>query len=374
MKHRVLPLVTFVWLFATTFSVNADTQNGAFNQSSRKEMAVTFDDLPVVSSSDYDQVDYQQITAKLIKSISLNKVPAIGFVNEDKLISHGELDEARVALLRMWLDAGLELGNHTFSHLDLHTTPLPMYQGDVIRGEWTTSLLLREKGMKLRYFRHPYLHTGRNIETKEKLEEFLAGRGYRIAPVTIINSDWIFAASYKDAFKRGDKVLRKRIAEVYIPYTEQVVEYFERQSIDLFGYEVKQVLLLHANRLNADYFDDLVLMMRRHGYAFITLDQALQDKAYESADTYTGLGGISWLHRWAITKGVKSRVFPDELVITEYVIKQSARPAQRLPLPLRRILIKFWLLHTLAGVMLLLALLYLQSRRAFRSWKGKILG
>jgi len=132
--------------------------------------------------------------------------------------------------------------------------------------------------------------------------------------------------------------------------------------------------LLHANLLNADYFDDLVQMMRRHGYAFITLDQALQDKAYESLDTYTGLKGISWLHRWAITKGGKSRVFPDELVITESVIKQSARPAQRLPMLLRRIIIKIWLLLILVGVMLLLALLYVQSRRAFRSWKGKPLG
>ena len=141
MKHRVLPLATFVWLLATTSTVIADTQNRAFNQSSRKEIAVTFDDLPAVSSSDYDLADYKQITARLIKSISLYNVPAIGFANEDKLLCHGELDEARVALLQMWLDAGLELGNHTFSHLDLHTTPLPIYQEDVIRGESTTSQL-----------------------------------------------------------------------------------------------------------------------------------------------------------------------------------------------------------------------------------------
>ncbi|HKZ43010.1 MAG TPA: hypothetical protein VJ044_18770 [Candidatus Hodarchaeales archaeon] len=228
--------------------------------------------------------------------------------------------------------------------------------------------------MKLRYFRHPYLHTGRNIETKEKLGEFLVGRGYRIAPVTIINSDWIFAASYKHAFERGDKGLRERIGEAYIPYTERIVQYFERQSIDLFGYEVKQVLLLHANLLNADYFDDLAQMMRRRGYAFITLDQALQDKAYGSLDTFTGLGGISWLHRWAITRGGKSRVFPDELVITEYAIEQSAKPAQRFPMPLLRIIIKIWLLTLLAGVMLLLPLLYVQSRRTFRSRKRKPLG
>ena len=226
MKDRVLPLVTFVWLLATTLTVNAEAQNRAFKQSSYREIAVTFDDLPVISFTDYDLAGYKQITTRLLKSISSNNVPAIGFVNEEKLLSRGELDETRVALLRLWLDAGLELGNHTFSHLDLHTTPLPIYQEDVIRGETTTSQLLKNKGAKLRYFRHPYLHTGRNIETKEKLGEFLVGRGYRIAPVTIINSDWIFAASYDYALERGDKQLRKRIAEAYIPYDFGILNWF----------------------------------------------------------------------------------------------------------------------------------------------------
>jgi len=370
--NRVLPLLTFVWLLATTLTLDAEARNRPF-----KQIAITFDDLPVISSTIRDLEGHNQITTRLLKSISLNNVPAIGFVNEDKLLSGGELDEARVALLQKWLDAGLELGNHTFSHLDLHTSPLPVYQEDVIRGETATSQLLRNRGAKLRYFRHPYLHTGRNIETKEKFEKFLAARGYRVAPVTMINSDWIFAAAYERALARGDTRLRKRIAEAYVPYTERIFDYFERQSVDLFGYGVSQVLLLHANLLNADYFGDLVQMMRRRDYTFVTLDQALQDKAYESLDTYAGLGGISWLHRWVITKGGKSRIFPDDLIVTEAVIKQSASTSPQLPGPLRKIIIKFGLLHILVGAVLLLLLLPLlcvQSKRAFRPWKGKPLG
>jgi hypothetical protein len=64
-----------------------------------------------------------ELTTKLLASITFNEIPAIGFVNENKLLDNGKLNEWRVALLQMWVDAGLELGNHTFSHPDLNRTP-----------------------------------------------------------------------------------------------------------------------------------------------------------------------------------------------------------------------------------------------------------
>jgi len=373
---RVLPLFASVWFFGTTLGIYADAQNPTLNHSFSREIAITFDDLPVISSTIRDVAGHRQITTRLLESIRSNRVPAIGFVNEDKLLSGGKRDAAQVALLQMWLDAGLELGNHTFSHLDLHTTPLPAYQEDVIRGESATSRLLRNKGAKLRYFRHPYLHTGRDIETKEKLEEFLARRGYRVAPVTMSNSDWIFSAAYERALENGDTPLQKRIVEAYIPYTERIVEYFEEQSIDLLGYEPKQVLLLHANLLNADCFDNLAQMIRNRGYTFVTLDRALQDQAYQSLDTYTGPGGISWLHRWVITKGHKSKVFPEELIITESLMKQNAQRSQGLLVRFRNVIGKFGSLHILvvAILLLLLPLLYFQSTHAFRLRKRKHVG
>jgi len=88
-------------------------------------------------------------------------VPAIGFVNERKLQPGGSVDPRRVALLQQWLDAGLELGNHTFSHTDLHRASVQVFQRDVLEGEKVTRRLLAAKGNTPRYFRHPFLHTGR---------------------------------------------------------------------------------------------------------------------------------------------------------------------------------------------------------------------
>jgi len=87
---------------------------------------------------------------------------------------------------------------------------------------------------------------------------------------------------------------------------------YEKQAAAITGSDIPQVLLIHASLLNADRFDALARMIERRGYAFVTLEEALADSAYRSADTYVGPAGITWLHRWALTRGVTGGVFAGE--------------------------------------------------------------
>ncbi len=289
-------------------------------------MAVTFDDLPGVVAPGQGIAELRALTDRLVAGIAANRIPAIGFVNEGKLAPAGSPEPGRVALLSKWVAAGHELGNHTYSHLDLHRASLGEFEEDVARGEETTTALLGAKGMRLRYFRHPFLHTGLSLETRRALEEFLAQHGYRVAPVTIDNSDWIFARAYATARQRGDRATAEKVAANYGPYMERKTAYYERQSTALFSREVRQVLLLHANALNADRLGDVVRRLRARGYAFISLDRALEDSAYETPDTFTGRGGISWLHRWALSgKGV---VLPDEPATPRFVLQAAGVPSE----------------------------------------------
>ncbi|HEX7318679.1 MAG TPA: polysaccharide deacetylase family protein [Pyrinomonadaceae bacterium] len=288
-----------VWVLAA----QAVGQAGA---APRREVAVTFDDLPAPYG---DLENMRRVTSRLLESVKRNNVPAVGFVNERKLYVKGEMD-ARTDLLRAWLDAGLELGNHTFSHISLQKASLEEYKDDVVRGETVTRMLLAERGMKLRYFRHPFLWTGATPEYKRGLAEFLAARGYTVAPVTVDNSDFIFAKVYYDARKRGDAETAKRVADAYVSYMESVFEHFERLSAETFGREVKQTLLLHANELNADRFDEVAAMLKRRGYSFVTLEEALKDPAYAEPDALAR-NGPSWLHRWRTAKGLPVKWEPD---------------------------------------------------------------
>lgn len=285
-----------------------------------RRMAVTFDDLPTAASVAKSPDERREMTAALLRALTSRDIPAIGFVNEIQLYADDEPLPRRVALLEQWLDAGFELGNHVYSHPDLHRTPLADFQDEVLRGEIVLKELQAARGTEPRYFRHPYLHTGTDLETKRGLESFLQNHGYKIAPVTIDNSEWIFARAYDLAIEAGDRELAGRVGRDYVDYMLDVVRYYEGQSSALFDRNIDHVLLLHANELNADWFGTLADRIAGLGYTFISLDEALEDPAYESADTYTGPGGITWLHRWAITREVDRSVFRGEPTTPQYIL------------------------------------------------------
>ena len=305
--------VFILFLLSFTISIQA--------QQNQRFIAVTIDDLPVVVKNG-DLAKRQEITKKLLKHITKAKVPAIGFVNEGKLYKEEKRVEAEIDLLRGWLDAGLELGNHTYSHLSLHDNPLEKYTAEILKGEIITKELLKRKNLEMRYFRHPYLWTGLDLETKASLNEFLREHNYTIAPVTIDNSDWIFARAYDNAIEKKDKKLQKQIGAAYVPYLIEKTAYWERQSTKLFNREIKQILLLHANSINADYFDDLAKALEKRSYKFITMDEALTDEAYKLPDNFVKRNGISWLHRWALDKG-KENILPDEPKTPNFVLKAA---------------------------------------------------
>lgn len=296
-------------------------QAGLGYSQSGRTVAVTIDDLPVVSTRT-DLKNRQEITRKLLGHITKAKVPAIGFVNENKLYAGDKRDENQIDLLRMWLAAGLELGNHTYSHRSLNQIALADYEADLLKGETITKELLAAKGREMRFFRHPFLQTGRTLEIKADFNNFLAEHGYTIAPISFDNADYIFSRAYDIAFDRGDKALMKKVGDAYVPYMESKLVYWERQSVKLFGREIAQTLLIHANFINSDYLDDLIVMFKRRGYKVVDLETALKDEAYRLPDTYIGPAGISWLHRWARDKG-KEFIIPDEPTVPEFVLKLS---------------------------------------------------
>ncbi|HVQ31698.1 MAG TPA: polysaccharide deacetylase family protein [Vicinamibacteria bacterium] len=281
-----------------------------------RTMAVTFDDLPgppagLLSNS---VSGLTENTRKLVATFAKHRIPVVGFVNEGKLVVPGETPEdlaARTSILKMWVDAGLELGNHTYSHQSLNGTPLDAFEADLLRGEPVTRRLLAENGRKLRYFRHPFLHVGLDLDKRHAFEAFLAERGYSVAPVTIDNDDYVYAAIYAAALRGGDRARADAIGADYLRYMDTVFSFYEGLSRRLTGREIPQILLVHANTLNADCFDGLAAAIEARGYAFRSLEDALEDEAYRLPDTYVGNWGISWLLHWEQTREGKRSPSPD---------------------------------------------------------------
>lgn len=310
--YRPSALRSAVLSVAVALALTGDA--GAQPQTPVREIAITFDDLPAVSVADGRPAALATFTDRLLDNFTKAQVPVVGFVNEGKLAVRGEgLDAqaARIALLQKWVDRGFELGNHTYSHQSLNDLPIEEFEADVVRGERVVQTLMAAKGRKLRYFRHPFLQVGLDLDKRHAFEDWLRGRGYKVAPVTIDNDEYIFAAVYAAALKGGDRATADRTAEAYLSYMDSVFAFNEQLSQDLFGRPIRFVLLVHANELNADHSGALFARLRQRGYAFVTLDRALEDPAYASPDRYVGRWGISWMHHWEQAMGRKRTGSPD---------------------------------------------------------------
>jgi len=264
-------------------------------------VAITVDDLPAGAASAMTGAEIVEMTTKLLSTLRDQKVPAIGFVNEQKLYKTGETDD-RIKALSLWLDNGFELGNHTFAHTSLNRVSLTAWEEEVIRGETVTRMLLAQHKMKLRFLRQPYLDAGPDLQTKREAEAFLSSRGYQVAPVTMDAWDWMYGGVYEEARRRGDSALQQQLVSSYLSYTTTIFDYYEKLSKSLFGYEPKQVLLMHANWLEADHIAEVLDLLRKRGYQFISLDNAVSDPVYSTPDDYVG-EGTGWIDHWAITRG-----------------------------------------------------------------------
>jgi peptidoglycan/xylan/chitin deacetylase (PgdA/CDA1 family) len=259
-------------------------------------VALTFDDLPTLQLT--DATDYARTTTvRLLNGLRRHRLPAIGFVVGDKL--EGDDRPAREALLKAWLRAGHPLGNHTYDHESLNKTPLADYIRNVQRNAAVLRPLWGGKVPKVEWFRHPYLETGATVAIKQGFERWLEAHGYRVAPVTLENSDWMFALPYDDAVMRHDATGARRIRQAYVRYTAAAVPWYRKAALQLLGRRPSLVFLLHATRLNADSIDGLARVLRRNGLKPVSLERAMRDPAYAIPDDRPDQAGDEWLSRWS---------------------------------------------------------------------------
>lgn len=275
---------------------------------SAKTMAVTIDDLPILSKTPFSTEEAAAVNATLLRVLRVHGVTAVGFVNEDRLLVRGKVDEG-IDILDSWLVAGMELGNHNFGHVGLWKSTLVENEDAVIKGEFFTRWLTRLRGAPLRYYRHPYTQTGRDEAERQAFEEFLSSRGYIVAPFTIEYDDYLYSCVYDKLTASGDGKEKLTVTAEYLEHLETSVRVYESMSDQLFGRQIPQILLIHATRLNAETLDSTLSKLRSMGYAFVTLDEALSDEAYRLPANASKQFGPSWLARWARAKARKLSVY-----------------------------------------------------------------
>lgn len=233
-----------------------------------KEVAITIDDLPLVASqmnTPNNQKRSIDRFTKMVEVLQKYKVPATGFVIA------GAIEKGQWAFLEQFRNAGLMLGNHTYSHYNLNQMSAEKYIADVERADKILAPVLSEP----KYFRYPYLAEG-NKNTKKKVYDYLAEHHYTIAPVTIDSKDFNFNEMvYKVPFRSREAYIMK-LKPRYLAYIWKQTQLAEKRSK---GQNTKQILLIHANLLNSYLLGDILEMYQKNGYKFISLTDALKNPA-----------------------------------------------------------------------------------------------
>ncbi len=236
-----------------------------------RTVALTFDDLPIAATK--DPAEAQSVNRVLLDALKKHHAPAIGFVNEKTVRELGRDNGKRI--LKQWVREGFDLGNHT------------------------------EVGKTPRYLRFPYNHTGDTGEKHDSVALFLKQRGYQVAACTIDNEDFLFNAAYIQMLAKKDDASATKLRAEYLAYTAVEIDYYASLHEHVFGREIPQVMLLHANRLNADMIEKLLVIFEEKHYRFASLEAAQSDPAYRVPDTFVTKFGWMWGYRWAKELDIK---------------------------------------------------------------------
>ncbi len=253
-----------------------------------REIAITLDDLPVVLQERYSEVEQKKIFNRVLNSLAKHEVKATGFVVGKKI-----RNEIHRKMLKSFIDRGHTIGNHSFSHYDLNNTDNGTYCEDIKKCRKVISEYLKGE----EYFRYPMLHRGNSKEKREAIYSYLRKNGYKTAPVSIDNDEYSFNIPALRAFRNGKQDELEGIRQKYFKHMFSRFDYYEKLSEKKLGRPMKHILLLHLNLLNSLFLEELLAEMRKRGWKFITMEEALTDPVYREKDSYAGPKGIGWLER-----------------------------------------------------------------------------
>lgn len=275
-------ILTFAAIFLLLFALSSRAQK---NKEPKKQICITFNELP--ESNSFAEADRDALAYLILQTLKQHEVSAAGFVV-------GERVESSFDILGQWLNEGHVLGNMTYSNQDLNELGIEKFIENTQMGHDAIEQMLEGFGQKKRYFRFPFLHYGSDLESKRQVGLYLEHMNYTIAHATVVPEDYLYNLQLEKMGKVPDSAEFLRLLNEYINSVLDELERQERLAKELMGRPVRQILLLHFNRLNAVYLDEMLTAIEDMGYEFVSLDKALQDDMYDIAEGYYGGRGVSY--------------------------------------------------------------------------------
>lgn len=238
------------------------------------QIAFTWDDVPAHSALPAGETRIE-IAREIIAAMKSRKMPpAFGFVNGVLT----EKEPASAPVLEAWRTAGMPLGNHTWSHMNLNRIPLADWEADVLRNE---PLLHSYMGTQdWHWLRFPFLAEGDTPEKRDGARKFLDEHGYKIAGVTMSFGDYLFNEPYARCVANRDTEGIAKLEASYLAAADTTIRYSRAMSKALYGRDIPYILLMHIGAMDARMLPRLLDLYWQRGFTFIRLEDAVKDPFY----------------------------------------------------------------------------------------------
>lgn len=241
-----------------------------------QQIAFTWDDVPAHGTLPAGETRVEVAQTLIAAMKDAHMPPAYGLVNGVQT----EREPLSTPVLEMWRDAGLPLGNHTWSHPNLNSSSLADWEADLLKNE---PLLKKHMGnADWHWIRYPYIAEGETAEKRVAARRFLAEHGYKIAAVTMSFGDYAYNDPYARCVAKKDSAAIAQLETSYLDAASDATDYSRAMSKALYERDIPYVLLMHVGAFDARMLPRLLKLYRDRGFSFVTLQQAESDPFYKN--------------------------------------------------------------------------------------------
>jgi peptidoglycan-N-acetylglucosamine deacetylase len=196
-------------------------------------------------------------------------------------------------LLSAWSARGHILGNHSYSHLSLHSseTEPETFERDIMRAD---SLLEGFQGYR-RIFRYPFLQEGNTVTRRDRVRGFLKARGFSIGHVTVDTSDWYLDMRLRRRLTGTSSVDLGPYRQAFVSHVTRNAEYYDKLAIRAVGRSPVHTLLLHHTLASALFMSALLRTLQRSGWNLVDPEEAFGDPlAQQTPDVCPAGESLVW--------------------------------------------------------------------------------
>jgi peptidoglycan-N-acetylglucosamine deacetylase len=242
-----------------------------FASSAKPQIAITMDDPQVKPAYGLSAVE---VNRRILDALEKHKIKAGLFVCGMRVDSQDGKQ-----LLSTWNDAGHMLGNHSYSHLFLHSqkVTLAAYCDDIAKGE----ALISGYSQFQKRFRYPFFKEGDTAEKRDGVRKFLADRGYRHGRATIDASDWAIDDRLTKRVAKDSTADLAPYRKFYLDHLWERAQFYDDLAVKALGRRPAHTLLVHHRLLNALFLGDVLDMFQKRGWEPISAEKAYNDPIYQ---------------------------------------------------------------------------------------------